>query len=95
MALPVHWGWGQVRLVDDEGDEYVHRTDEMLLPAMSNRVPYEYVDADGRPFGRNGSFDHFFDDNAKSVRLDDVTITFSMSGARWRRTGNREPARLS
>ncbi len=91
--VPVHWGWGPVCLADEEGGEYVLQTDEMLLPSRSTDVPYQYLDADGRPVGQGD--DRFFDDNSKWVRVDDVTITFRMSGARWRRTGNREPVRSS
>lgn len=93
--VPVRWGWKQVRLVHEEGSEFVHHTAEMLLPSGSTDVPYQYVDADGRPFGHDGNCDWFFDDKLKSVCVDDVTITFSMSGARWQRTGNRVPVRLS
>jgi hypothetical protein len=82
---PARWGWDQLRLVDEDGGEYVLQTDEMLLPHTSTRVPYQQG---------TSHIANFFNDNVKYVKVDDVTITFSMSGAWWRRTGNKQPVRV-
>ncbi len=89
----VRWG-PQVYLVDEvDGEEYVLRPDEVLLPHTSTRVPYQHVDDADRPINR---VDAFLEDTIKrDVRVDDVTITFDMSGAQWRRTGNRDPIRVA
>lgn len=89
----VRWG-PQVCLVNEvDGEEYVLRPDEVLLPHTSTRVPYQHVDDTGRPINR---FDYYFKDAIeRDVCVDDVTITFDMSGAQWRRTGNRDPIRVA
>jgi hypothetical protein len=84
---PARWGWDQLCLVDEEGDEYVLGTDGMLLPHAFTRVPYQQGRLDPH-------IDNFFNDKVKYVQVDDVTITFGMSGARWQRTGNRQPVRV-
>lgn len=90
---PVQWGWDQVRLVDDDGEEYGLRRDDMLLPRMSTRVPFQHFDADGRPISL---LDIFWPDPIeKCVQVSDVKITFGMSGVWWRLTGNGEPVRVA
>lgn len=65
----------------------------MLLPRMSTHVPYEHVDVvDDR---LNSLFEVFVSNTIKYVDVDDVTITFGMSGAWWRRTGHGEPVRVA
>jgi hypothetical protein len=52
---PARWGWDQLCLVDEDGDEYVLGTDEVLLPHTSTRVPHQQ--------GRLGPhMDNFFND---------------------------------
>lgn len=85
---PAHWGWDQLRLVDEDGGEYVLQTDKMLLPHKSTRVPYQQGRLDPH-------IDNFFNDKVEYVKVDDVTITFSMSGVCWQRTGNKQPVRVT
>lgn len=84
---PARWGWGQLHLTDQDGKKYVLGTDELILPHASARVPYQQDSLDPR-------MDNFFNDNAEYVRVNDVTITFGMSGVRWRRTGHGEPVQI-
>ncbi|MDQ2883997.1 MAG: hypothetical protein M3Y48_23310 [Actinomycetota bacterium] len=88
---PVRWA-DRVLFVDEDGDEYYIKPDDSLLPRTRPvRVPYQHIDADGRPISM---LDDFFNDKIKRVVfVDDVTITFDMSGVQWRRTGKREPVR--
>lgn len=70
----------------DDGEEYV----QVLQPHMSTGgVQYQYFDAQGQTVSTSTFF------NERNVRVDDVTITFDISGVRWRRTGNREPVRVA
>lgn len=79
-------------LVDDEGEEYVLRPDEVLHPHSSTRIPYQHFDIDGQSINLVEAF--FTDAIKKHVRVNDVTITFDMSGVQWRRTGNGESVRV-
>lgn len=88
---PVRWG-DRVRLFDEDGEEYGFQPAEVLLPHTSTYVPYEHFDADGRPINLVNAF--FTDAIKRYVRVNDVTITFDMFGARWWRTGNGEPVQV-
>lgn len=85
---PARWGWDQLSMVNEERDEHGLGTAGALLPGEYTRVPYQQDDLDPQ-------IDNFFNDKMQYVEVDDVTITFGMSGAWWQRTGHSEPVRIA
>jgi hypothetical protein len=92
INAPVRWG-NRVHEVDMDGEEYEvgdrygDIEQHVLQPHTSISITYEYFDADDRVVPTGNVFN-------ERILVDYVTITFDMSGVRWRLTGNEEPVRV-
>jgi hypothetical protein len=92
INAPVRWGiW--VHELDMDGEEcevgykYGGSEEYVLQPHTRTSIPYQYFDEAG---GRTVP-DNVFNER---ILVDYVTITFDMSGVRWRLTGDGEPIRV-